>query len=171
MIHLISQVTFIFLTQIYCNMNFITSSSNFIARFSWHFEINCFWRTVFCSTQKMHISECVRKSSPKELRILLKCRETCEKVLAAFYSSKILVFHDFKDSWQLYFKKINFLTKAKRCLLCWILLIQNYQINWQFWQTKSNFPKKVNPLNYLIQTYILLRTWHLLSMYFTGVSC
>ena len=34
---------FIFLTQIYYNLNFITSSSNFIPRFSWHFEINLRW--------------------------------------------------------------------------------------------------------------------------------
>ena len=38
--YLISQVTFIFLTQIYSNMNFSTSLSNFNTRFSWHFEIN-----------------------------------------------------------------------------------------------------------------------------------
>ena len=35
-----SQFTFIFMTQIYYNMNLITSSSNFIARFPCHFEAN-----------------------------------------------------------------------------------------------------------------------------------
>ena len=40
MIYLISRVAFIFLTQIYYNMNFITPSSNFITRFPWNFNIN-----------------------------------------------------------------------------------------------------------------------------------
>ena len=40
MIYLIPQVTFIFLTQIYYSMNFITLSSNFITRFPWYFKIN-----------------------------------------------------------------------------------------------------------------------------------
>ena len=42
-IYLIFQVTFIFLTQIYYNMNFITLSSNFITRFPWYFKINLRW--------------------------------------------------------------------------------------------------------------------------------
>ena len=46
MIYLISQVTFIFLTQIYYNMNFITLSSNFITRFPWYFKINLRWLLV-----------------------------------------------------------------------------------------------------------------------------
>ena len=40
MIYLISQVTFIFLTQIYYDMNYIRFSSKFNARSPWHFEIN-----------------------------------------------------------------------------------------------------------------------------------
>ena len=55
MIYLISQITFIFLTQIYCHMNFITSSSIFITRFPWHFEINLcqlLLEDFFCSAQK-----------------------------------------------------------------------------------------------------------------------
>ena len=39
MTYLISQVTFIFLTKIYYNMNFITPSSNLITRFPWYFKI------------------------------------------------------------------------------------------------------------------------------------
>ena len=72
-------------------MNFITSSSNFIARFPWHFEINprrLLLEEIFCSKQKMHIYEYVCKTSPKELGILLKCRETFEKLLAACNYSK-----------------------------------------------------------------------------------
>ena len=35
---------------------------------------------------------------------------------------------------------------------------------------KTKFSKKVNPIKYPVQTYILVRTWNLLFMYFTGVS-
>ena len=40
MICLISQVTFIYLTQIYYNLNFITLSSNLMTRSPWYFEIS-----------------------------------------------------------------------------------------------------------------------------------
>ena len=56
-----------------------------------------------------------------------------------------------KFFWQLYFKNINFLTKTKKCLLSWLLWIQNYQMTGKY--------KKVNPMKYRIQTYILVRTW------------
>ena len=65
---------------------------NFITRFPWHFEINLcqlLLEDFFCSTQKkMHISETVCKICLKELGILLKCRETFQKFLAACNSSK-----------------------------------------------------------------------------------
>ena len=35
---------------------------------------------------------------------------------------------------------------------------------------KTKFSKKVNPVKYPVQTYILVRTWNLLFMYFTDVS-
>ena len=35
---------------------------------------------------------------------------------------------------------------------------------------KTKFSKKVNPIKYPVQTYILVRTWNLLFMYFTCVS-
>ena len=35
---------------------------------------------------------------------------------------------------------------------------------------KTIFSKKVNPIKYPVQTYILVRTWNLLFMYFIGVS-
>ena len=76
---------------------------------------NCFWRTIFCSTQKIHVSEYVCKTCFKELGILLKCRETL------------------------------YLTR------------------------KTTFSKKVNPMKYPVQTYILVRTWNLLFIYFTLV--
>ena len=64
----------------------------------------------------MHISEHVCKNCLQELGILLKCRETFEKFLAACNSSKKagLPQFFFKVLWKLYFKNINFLTKTKR---------------------------------------------------------
>ena len=134
MTYLISQINFIFLTEINFNMNFITSTSVSSQDFPGTLRsifANCFWRTIFCSTQKMYIHEYVWKTCLKELRTLLKCRETFEKFLAACNSSINTCLAQFflKVFWQLYFKNITFLTKTKRCLLCWLLWIQNYQIN------------------------------------------
>ena len=103
---------------------------NFITRFLWHFEINLcqlLLEGFLCSTQKMHISEYACKICLKELAILLKCRETFEKIFAAYNASKNtgLPHIFFLGFWQLYFKNINFLTKTKRCLWCWLLWIQN----------------------------------------------
>ena len=75
-----------------------------------------------------------------------------------------------KFSWQLYFKNINFLTKTKKCLLCWLLWIQNYQMTGKYLTSNTTFSKKVNPMKYRIQTYILVRTWNLLFTYFTDAS-
>ena len=137
MMYLISQITLIFLTQIYYNIiqyNFITSFHHIITSVSSQdfpgtlrsIFANCYWRTFFCRIQNMHISEYVCKNCLKELGILLKCRETFEKFLAACNSSKNtgLPQFFFKGFWQLHFKNINFLTKIKRCLLCWLLWIQ-----------------------------------------------
>ena len=149
MIYLISQVTFIFPTQIYYNMNLITSPSNFITRFTWHFEINLCWLLLevnFCSTQKMHVSDYVCKTCFKELGILLKCRETFKTLLAACNSSKntgLLQFFFKKET--LYFKNTYFLAKTRSCLLCRPLWIQNYHMTGKC-------------LKYPVQTYILLRT-------------
>ena len=33
----------------------------------------------------------------------------------------------------------------------------------------TTFFKKINPMKYRIQAYILVRAWNLLIMYFTGV--
>ena len=126
MIYLISQITFIFLTQIYFNMNFITSSSISSQDFPDTLRLvfsDYFWRTFFCSTQKNEFSEYVCKTCWKELRILLKCRETLEKFLEVCISSKNTGLPQFFSqvfgnyilrtsiSWQ----------KAKRCLLSWLL--------------------------------------------------
>ena len=126
---------------------------------------------LFCGTQKMHISEYVRKTCLKELGILLKCRETFEKFLAACSSSKNtgLPRFFFKAFWQLYFKNNNFLTKTKRCLYADFYKSKSNYDDWQR-QAKPNFPKKVNPMKYPVHSYILVRTWNLLFMYFTGIS-
>ena len=84
--------------------------------------------TAFAAhTQKKHISEYVCKTCLKELGILLKYWETFKKFIAGCNSSKNtrLPQFFFKGFWQLHFKNINFLTKIKRCLLCWLLWIRN----------------------------------------------
>ena len=63
-----SQVTFIFLTHMYNNRNFITLSSNFITRFSWYFKINLrrlLLEDNFLAHKIMHISEYACKSCLK----------------------------------------------------------------------------------------------------------
>ena len=119
MIYLISQVTFIFLTQIYYNMNFITLPSNFITRFFpgtlRSIFANCFWRTkiwkISCS-----------------LKTLLK----------------ILVFNNLFPNFSGNCILINFLTKTRKCLICWLLWIQNYQITGNYLTSNTTFPKKSN---------------------------
>ena len=141
-------------------MNLITSSSNFITRSPWRFEINLhqlLLEDYFCTTQKMHVSEYICKTCLKELGILLKCRETLEKFLAAWNSCKN-------------FRSTNFLKKTKRSILCWLLWIQNYHMTGKCLKRKATFSKIVNPMKYPVQTYILVSTWNLLFMYFTGVS-
>ena len=118
MIYLISQITFIFLTQIYYNMNFITStisSQDFPGTLRSIFA-DCFCRTFFLQ----HTKKCIflNMSAKLVLGVLLKCRKTFKKFLAACNSSKNtgLPQFFFKGFWQLYFKNINFLTKTKRSL-------------------------------------------------------
>ena len=89
--------------------------------------------------------------------------ETFEKLLAAYqlfwkYWSSTFFSQFF---WQLYFENINFLTKTKKCLLCWILWVQNYQVTGKYLTSNTAFSKKVNPMKYRIQTNILVRTWNL----------
>ena len=112
--------TFLFLTQIYYNMNFIPSSSVLPQDFPGTLRLifaDCFWRTFFVVHKKRHISEYICKTCSKGLGILLKCKETFEKFIEAWNSSKStgLPQFFFKGFWQLYLKNINFLTKTKRC--------------------------------------------------------
>ena len=139
MIYLISQFTFIFLTQIYYNMNFITLPLNSITRFLpgtlRSIFANCFWRTkiwkISCS-----------------LKTLLK----------------IQVFKNFFPNFSGNCILINFQTKTRKCVICWLLWIQNYQITGNYLTSNTTFPKKVTPMKYRIQTFILVRTWNLLFM-------
>ena len=123
MIYLRFQITFIFLTQVYFNMNFITSSSISSQDFPDTLRsifANCFWRIFFVAHKKMYISEYLCKTCLNDLGILLKCRKTFEKIFAGCNSSKNtdLPKFFFTCFWQLYFKSINLLTKTKWFLLC-----------------------------------------------------
>ena len=84
---------------------------------------------------------------------MLKCRENFEKFLAACNSSKNTGLPQFfsKVFWQLYFKNISLLTKTKKCLLCWFLWIQNYQMTGTYLTSNTTFSKKVNPIKYPIR--------------------
>ena len=77
-----------FLNQIYYNMNFIKSSSISSQDFPVTLRSIFPGKLFFAAHKEMHISEHVRKTCHKELGILLKCRETFEKFLAACNSSK-----------------------------------------------------------------------------------
>ena len=69
---------------------------------------------------------------------------------------KTLIFYIFfKVFWQLYFKNINFLTNTRKCLLCWLLWIQNYQIN----------PKKY-PVHIYIYIYINEHLGFIIHMFY-----
>ena len=91
---------------------------------------------------------CMSQTCPKELVILLKCREAFEKFLAACSSSKntglsrFFSFSKFSDI--LYFKNTSFLTKTKRCLLCSLLWTQNYHMSGKYLTSKTTFSKKEN---------------------------
>ena len=144
MIYLMSQITFLFPTQIYYKMNFITSSSIL----PHDFDINLRWQLLedflykkciflnisvklvlegfFCGTQKMHFSEYICKTCLKELGILLKCRETFEKFIAAWNSSKNTGLpHFFQRFLTTVFKEHQFPNKNQKVPLCWVLWIQN----------------------------------------------
>ena len=72
------------------NLLYITWISSNRHQFPWHFEITSCRLLLedFFVAQNMHISEYVCKTCLKELRILLKYRETFQKFLAACNSSK-----------------------------------------------------------------------------------
>ena len=141
MMYLISQVTFIFLTQIYCSMNFITLSLNLITRFPWYFKINL--RRLPLEDNFLAHKNCIFLNMPAKLVLrisnFVKMQGSLWKISCSLRTlRKILVFQNFfsKFFWKLYFKNINFLTKTKKCLLCWLLWLAN------IWQAIPHFPKK-----------------------------
>ena len=71
------------------------------------------------------------------------------------------------------------LWKISCSLLCWLLWIQNYQMTCKYLTSNTTFSKKVNPIKYRIQTYVLwgpgiyysyillvypIRPWNLLNV-------
>ena len=127
MICLISQVTFIFLTQIYYNMNFITLPSNFITRFPWYFGINL--RRLLLEHNFWHTKKCKTKYAKLVLRIrnFVKMQGNLWKIscslptLLKYWSSTIF----FQRLLTTVFKEHQFPSKNQKVPLCWVLWIQN----------------------------------------------
>ena len=57
-----------------------------------------------------------------------------------------------------------FSNKNQKVPINWLLRIQNYQMTCKYLTSNTTFSKKVNPMEYRIQVYILARTWNLLFM-------
>ena len=113
MIYLVSQATFIFLTQIYYSMNFITLSSNFITRFPWYFKINL--RRLLLEDNFLAHKKCIFLNMPAKL--VLRIRNFVKMLLKNFlqpanFSENTGPTQFFSKFFrQLYFNNINFLTK------------------------------------------------------------
>ena len=158
-----SLVTFIFLTQIYYNMNFITLSSSFITRVPWYFKINLRW--MLLEDNFLAHKKCIFLNMPAKLVLrisnFVKMQDNLSYILPTLL--KILVFFPsfsdngilrtsylecrftlkrVRDVTRTYSHTTNFLTKTKKCLLCWLLWIENYQIMANIWQAIPHFPKK-----------------------------
>ena len=125
MVYLISQIPFMFLTQIYYNMNFITSSSVSSQDFSVTLRsifVDCFWRTFFVAHKKCIFLNMSEKLVLKNWELCLNTGKPLKNFLqsATLNSSKNtgLPQFFFTGFSQLYFKNINLLAKTKRCLLC-----------------------------------------------------
>ena len=175
-------------------MNFITLSSNFFTRFPWYFKINLHWLLLednFLAHKKciflnmpaklvLRISNFVKMQDnlwklsyilPTLLKILVffpSFSDNC--ILRISYLECRFTLKRVRDVTRTYSHTTNFLTKTKKCLLCWLLWIENYQINGKYLTSNTTFSKKVNPMKYQIHTHILVRTWDFLFMYFTGIS-
>ena len=159
-IYLISQVTFIFLTQIYYNMNFITLSSNFITRFPWYFKINLHW--LLLEDNFLAHKKCIFLNMPAKLvlriRNFVKMQGNLWKISCSL------------PTFLKYWSSTIFSNKNQKVPVSWLLWTQNYQMAGKYLTSNTTFSKKVDPMKYRIQTNILVRTWNLLFMYFTGVS-
>ena len=164
MTYLISQVTFFFLTQIYYNMNFIMLSWNFITRFPWYFKINL--RQLLLEDNFLGHKKCIflNMSAKLVLRIrdFVKMQGNLWKTSCSLQTFlKILFFHNFFFK---FFEDYQLSNKNQK-----VAIILTFMTS-KCLTSNTTFSKKVNPMKYQIQTYILVRTWNLLFMYFTGVS-
>ena len=164
MIYLIFQVTFIFLTQIYYNMNFITLSSNFITRFPWYFKINLHW--LLLEDNFLAHKKCIFLNMPAKLvlriRNFVKMQGNLWKISCSLQTLlKILFFHNF---FYKFFEEHQFANKNQNVPIILTFMTSKYLTS------NTTFSKKVNPMKHQIQTYILVRTSNLVFMYFTGAS-
>ena len=129
MICLISQVTFIFLTKICYNINFITLSSGFITRFPWYFKINL--RRLLLEDNFLAHKKCIFLNMPAKLvlriRNFVKMQGNLWKIscslptLLKYWSSTIF----FQRLLTTVFKEHQFPSKNQKVPLCWVLWIQN----------------------------------------------
>ena len=164
MIYLIFQVTFIFLTQIYYNMNFITLSSNFITRFPWYFKINLHW--LLLEDNFLAHKKCIFLNMPAKLvlriRNFVKMQGNLWKISCSLQTLlKILFFHNF---FYKFFEEHQFANKNQNVPIILTFMTSKYLTS------NTTFSKKVNPMKHQIQTYILVRTSNLVFMYFIGAS-
>ena len=90
---------------------------------------DCFLATIFCSTQKLYVSEYVCKTCLKELDILLKCRETFAKLLAAWNPSKNTGLPQFFC--YTVFKENQFSNKNQKFLIVLTFMNSKLQHDWQ----------------------------------------
>ena len=144
-------------------MNFITLSSNFFTRFPWYFKINLHW--LLLEDNFLAHKKCIFLNMPAKLVLrisnFVKMQDNLSYILPTLL--KILVFFPsfsdngilrtsylecrftlkrVRDVTRTYSHTTNFLTKTKKCLLCWLLWIENYQIMANIWQAIPHFPKK-----------------------------
>ena len=123
------QSYFMFLTQIYCNVNFTKLSSNFITRFSWYFKINL-CRLLLEDNVLAH-KKCIFLNMPAKLvlriRNFVKMQGNLWNIscslptLLKYWSSTIF----FQRLLTTVFKEHQFPSKNQKVPLCWVLWIQN----------------------------------------------
>ena len=128
-IYLISLVNFIFLTQIYYNMNFITLSSSFITRVPWYFKINLRW--MLLEDNFLAHKKCIFLNMPAKLvlriRNFVKMQGNLWKISCSLptllkYWPSTIFFQRFLTT---LFKEHQFPSKNQKVSLCWVLWIQN----------------------------------------------
>ena len=130
-------------------MSFITLSLNFITRFRCYFKINLCW--LLLEDNFLVHKKCIflNMSAKLDLRI------------------------------RNFVKMQENLWKISCSLLYWLLWIQNYQMTCKYLTSNNTFSKKVNPMKYRIQAYMLwgpgidysyillvypIRPWNLLNV-------